>query len=75
MEKKQGFFEKLRAGLKKTRDNWFDSLFGEDRITEEFYEELEEAMILADMGAETAGKLIASLQEQVKSQKDRKSVV
>ena len=42
MEKKQGFFEKLRAGLKKTRDNWFDSLFGEDRITEEFYEELEE---------------------------------
>lgn len=69
MEKKQGFFEKLRAGLKKTRDNWFDSLFGEDRITEEFYEELEEAMILADMGAETAGKLIASLQEQVKSQK------
>lgn len=69
MEKKQGFFEKLRAGLKKTRDNWFDSLFGEDRITEEFYEELEEAMILADMGAETAGKLIEALQEKVREQK------
>ena len=69
MEKKQGFFEKLRAGLKKTRDNWFDSLFGEDRITEEFYEELEEAMILADMGAATASELIEALKEQVKTRK------
>lgn len=69
MEKKQGFFEKLRAGLKKTRDNWFDSLFGEDRITEEFYEELEEAMILADMGAATAFELIEALKEQVKTRK------
>lgn len=69
MEKKMGFFDKLRAGLKKTRDNWFDSLFGEDRITEEFYEELEEAMILADMGASTAAKLIEALQEEVKNQK------
>ena len=69
MEKKQGFFEKLRAGLKKTRDNWFDSLFWEDRITEEFYEELEEAMILADMGAATASELIEALKEQVKTRK------
>lgn len=69
MEKKKGFFEKLRAGLKKTRDNWFDSLFGEDRITEEFYEELEEAMILADMGAATASELIEALKEQVKTRK------
>ena len=69
MEKKQGFFEKLRAGLKKTRDNWFDSLFGEDRITEEFYEELEEAMILADMGTATASELIEALKEQVKTRK------
>ena len=69
MEKKQGFFEKLRAGLKKTRDNWFDSLFGEDRITEEFYEELEEAMILADMGAATASELVEALKEQVKTRK------
>lgn len=69
MEKKQGFFEKLRAGLKKTRDNWFDSLFGEDRITEEFYEELEAAMILADMGAATASELIEALKEQVKTRK------
>lgn len=69
MEKKQGFFEKLRAGLKKTRDNWFDSLFGEDRITEEFYEELEEAMILADMGAATASELIEALKDQVKTRK------
>ena len=69
MEKKQGFFEKLRAGLKKTRDNWFDSLFGEDRITEEFYEELEEAMILVDMGAATASELIEALKEQVKTRK------
>ena len=71
MEKKQGFFEKLRAGLKKTRDNWFDSLFGEDRITEEFYEELEEAMILADMGAATASELIEALKEQVKTRKPK----
>ena len=40
-----GFFTKLKDGLKKTRNSWFDTIFGEDRISDEFYEELEESMI------------------------------
>lgn len=61
-----GFFEKLKNGLKKTRDQWFDNIFGEDRITDEFYEELEEALILADAGASTAENLMDALRERVK---------
>ena len=42
-----GFFSKLKDGLKKTRNSWFDAIFGEDRISDEFFDELEESMILA----------------------------
>ena len=63
------FFSKLKDGLKKTRNSWFDTLFGEDRISEEFYEELEESMILADMGVETSLSLVEALRQQIKEQK------
>lgn len=64
-----GFFDKLKKGLAKTRDKIFDTIFGEDRITDEFYEELEDAMIIADMGVATTTKLIAQLKEGVKRDK------
>ncbi|MDO4568474.1 MAG: signal recognition particle-docking protein FtsY [Clostridia bacterium] len=64
-----GFFEKLKRGLAKTRDAVFDGLFGQDRITEEFYEELEEAMIMADIGMRTTTKLMTSLRRGVSDMK------
>lgn len=67
MEKK-GFFAKLRDGLKKTREQWFDDLFGEDRITDDFYESLEEALILADTGLDTTESLLTELKKRVKQE-------
>lgn len=65
-----GFFEKLRAGLSKTRkafthgaDNLFRSLSG--NLNDNFYEELEELFILADFGVPTAEALIAALKKTV----------
>ena len=63
------FFSKLKEGLKKTRNSWFDTIFGEDRISDEFFDELEESMILADMGVETSTGLVEDLREQIKAQK------
>ena len=71
MEKK-GFFAKIREGLKKTREQWFGDVFAEDRINDEFYEELEEALILADTGVETTASLITELKKRVK-QENRKT--
>ena len=63
-----GFFEKIKNGLKKTRSamaatlgGLFDSFTG---ANEEFYEELEESMILADMGVETSCKVVEKLRER-----------
>ncbi|MBR5295582.1 MAG: signal recognition particle-docking protein FtsY [Clostridia bacterium] len=66
-----GFFERLKEGLAKTKnailhraDSLFRSLSGE--IDEDFYEELEEILILADFGADTAMEIIDLLREKVK---------
>ncbi len=64
-EKKKGWFSKLKEGLHKT-NNWFSTLFNKDGINDDFYEELEEAMILADMGMETAERLLDELKTAVK---------
>ena len=70
MEKKQGFFEKLKKGLSKTGGGLFASLFsGDERIDADFYDELEEAMIVADMGMATAGTLLEALKNAVSEQK------
>ncbi len=67
---KQGMFHKLKSGLSKTRESWLSSVFsGKDRIDEDLYEELEEAMIMADMGMELADKLLQQLRSTVKEQK------
>ncbi len=65
-----GFFEKLKLGLSKTKnailhrtDALFRALSGE--IDEDFYEELEEILILADFGAETAMEIIDQLRDKV----------
>ena len=53
-EEKKGFFKRLVSGLTKTRDNivaGFDSLFtGYSTIDDDFYEELEEILIMGDIG-------------------------
>ena len=61
--KKEGFFAKLKRGLAKTRDNVFAELFGmtpNERIDDEFFDELEEALIIADVGVNTTEKIIDS---------------
>lgn len=65
-----GFFEKLRQGLSKTRGNVFTNLFAStERVDEDFFEELEEGMILADMGMETTERLLSALRARVKEEK------
>ena len=67
-EKKKSWFSRLKEGLHKT-NNWFSTLFNKDGINDDFYEELEEAMILADMGMETAERLLDGLRAKVKTEK------
>lgn len=68
-----GFFDKIKNGLKKTRTamaNTLGSVFGSFHgVNEEFYEELEESMILADIGVETSTKAVELLRERVKERK------
>ena len=68
-----GFFDRLKSGLTKTRDNFvsgIDSLFsGFSEIDEDFYEELEEILIMADIGVNTTDRIIEDLKEKVKEQK------
>lgn len=64
-----GFFEKLGEGLRKTRDSFFGSiadLVTVSEITEDTYDELEEQLILADVGADTAVRLVEQLREAVR---------
>ena len=79
MGEKKGFFGKLISGLTKTRDNLksgIDSLFsGFSEIDEDFYEELEEILIMADIGVNTTEKIIENLREKVKEQKIKEIAV
>lgn len=72
MEEKQGFFKRLVSGLTKTRDNivsGMDSIFhGFSKIDDEFYEELEETLIMGDLGVRTTMEIIEDLKEKVKEQ-------
>ena len=73
MKEKKGFFSRLKEGLAKTRDNLvsgIDSIFrGFSEIDEDFYEELEEVLIMADIGVATTEKIIEDLRQKVKEQK------
>lgn len=69
---KRGFFARLKAGLTKTRDNivkGIDSVFsGYSDIDDDFYEELEEILIMGDMGVSATTRIIDRLKEQVEEQ-------
>lgn len=69
-EKEKGFFNRLKAGLAKTRSSInesFDSLFkGFSSIDDDFYDELEETLIMADLGLDTTERIIDNLKELVK---------
>ena len=67
-----GFFDKIKAGLTKTRDalsSTLGSVFtGFSEIDDDFYDELEECLILADLGVETATKATDLLRKKVREQ-------
>ena len=72
MSEKKGFFGKLVAGLQKTRDNiisGMDSIFsGFSAIEDEFYEEIEETLIMGDLGIQTTMSIVEDLRKKVKEQ-------
>ena len=67
------FFEKLVSGLTKTRNNivsGLNSIFtGFSNIDDDFYEELEETLIMSDIGVNTTEEILDTLKEQVKELK------
>ncbi|MBE5945824.1 MAG: signal recognition particle-docking protein FtsY [Lachnospiraceae bacterium] len=72
IKEKKGFFKRLREGLSKTRNNIaesFSNIFKANEIDDDFYEELEETLIMSDMGFETTEKIIDDLKDKVKELK------
>ena len=74
-EEKKGFFTRLKEGLAKTRANITDNMdmvfASYDKVTDEFLEELEETMIMGDIGVKTTEELLDHLRRQVKEEKIR----
>lgn len=72
MEEKKGFFKRLVAGLTKTRDNivsGIDSIFnGFSSIDDDFYEEIEEILVMGDLGINATTSIIEDLKKKVKEQ-------
>ena len=70
MEEKKGFFSRLVEGLTKTRDNivsGIDSIFsGFSHIDDDFYEELEEILIMGDLGVRATQNILDDLRKKVK---------
>ena len=68
-----GFFDKLKQGLTKTKESINDKInnvFSNFRkVDEELLEELEEALIMSDMGVETSTQIISNLREKIKKEK------
>ena len=71
-EEKKGFFKRLVEGLSKTRENivsGIDSIFsGYSSIDDDFYEEIEEILVMGDIGINTTTAIIERLKEQVAQQ-------
>ncbi len=66
-----GFFEKIKQGLTRTRENIghsFDQLFAGE-LNDDFYDELEETLILSDMGVDTALAVVDALRARAKEEK------
>lgn len=72
MSEKKGFFSRLAAGLSKTRDNivaGVDAIFnGASEIDEDFYEEIEEILVMGDIGINATNAIIEDLKKKVKEQ-------
>ena len=72
-EEKKGLFARLKEGLSKTRDNivrGIDNVFsGFSSIDDDFYEELEEILIMGDIGVNATTAIIERLKEQVKERR------
>ncbi len=68
-----GFFDKLKQGLSKTKNSFdekINNVFSNFRkVDEELLEELEEALIMSDVGVETSTRIIANLRDRIKKQK------
>ena len=75
MGEKKGFFRRLSEGLSKTRNSivsGIDSIFkGFSAIDDDFYEELEEILIMSDVGINATTKIIENLKEKVKETKTK----
>ena len=73
MEEKKGFFKRLAEGLTKTRDNivaGIDNIFsGFSSIDDDFYEEIEEILVMGDLGINATTKIIEDLKMQVTEKK------
>ena len=71
-----GFFDKIKAGLTKTRaalSETLDEVFAASEIDEDFYDELEETLILADLGRDTALKVVMKLRHRVNNTNIKKT--
>ena len=72
-KERKGFFSRLAAGLSKTRDNivsGIDSVFsGFSSLDDEFYEEIEEILIMGDLGVKATEEIIENLKAKVKENK------
>ncbi len=72
-EEKKGIFKSFKDGLKKTREALNFSVFKGREVNEEFFEELEEKLILADIGVKTTLELIEDLKKEAKKKKIKES--
>lgn len=78
LKEKKSFFERLKDGLTKTRNNianGFANVFNATEINEDFYDELEETLIMSDMGYETTTKIIEKLKVRIKDENIRDASV
>ncbi|MCD7772355.1 MAG: signal recognition particle-docking protein FtsY [Oscillospiraceae bacterium] len=67
-----GFFDKLKAGLTKTKSglmSGINRLFSGGNLDDDFYDELEELLILSDLGGKTSEEIVESLKDRVKENK------
>ena len=68
-----GFFDKLKQGLTKTKEKINNVFSNFRKVDEELLEELEEALIMSDMGVETSTQIISNLREKIKKEKIEES--
>ena len=77
MEEKKGFFKRLVEGLTKTRDNVvskIDEIFsGFSSIDDDFYDEIEEILVMGDIGINATTSIIEDLKQKVKDQTYQRS--